>query len=118
MAALVVLIAGGDVDFRRGMLFIEVGNGGALTLGAVAWTGGNEFMGGRVPDELAKHEAHHSRTVVAMGELGFYLTYVTVGAIWGVAEGGCWNDLNAAGEGNPFEQKAHTYTSTRPVSCT
>lgn len=58
----------------------------------------------------ARHEATHSRTVAAIGELGFYLTYVTIGAIWGAAQGGSWNDLNATGAGNPFEKTAHTFT--------
>ncbi|NUN12960.1 MAG: VCBS repeat-containing protein [Myxococcales bacterium] len=112
IAAAIVAIAGGSVDFRRGMLFIEIGpGGGALTLGAVAWTQSGRFNpDGTVPDDLARHESYHSRTVAALGELGFYFTYVTVGAIWGVAEGGSWNDLNGAGCGNPFEKTAHTFT--------
>src|SRR5262249_47673173 len=58
IAALIVALAGGNVDFRRGMLFIEVGSGGgALTLGAVAWTQSGRFgPDGKVPDNLAKHE--------------------------------------------------------------
>ncbi len=114
IAALVVALGGGHVDFRRGMLFIEVGaGGGALTLGAVAWTQSGRFNpDGTVPDDLARHEAVHSRTVAAIGELGFYFTYVTIGAIWGVAEGGSWNDLNpGTGCGNPFEKTAHTFTN-------
>ncbi|MGH8921820.1 MAG: hypothetical protein ACRD0H_26345, partial [Actinomycetes bacterium] len=50
------------------------------------------------------------RTVAAIGELGFSVTYVTIGAIWGSAQGGSWNDLNATGYGNPFEKTAHTFT--------
>jgi RHS repeat-associated protein len=113
VAALVVAIDGGNVDFRRGMLFIEVGaGGGALTLGAVAWTQSGRFNpDGTVPDGLARHESQHSRTVASIGELGFYFTYLTVGAIWGSAQGGAWNDLNAAGCGNPFEKQAHTFTN-------
>ncbi|MGL5827835.1 MAG: RHS repeat domain-containing protein, partial [Nocardioides sp.] len=113
VAAIVVGIAQGSVDFRRGMLFIEVGaGGGALTLGGVAWTQSGRFNpDGTVPDDLARHESQHSRTVAAIGELGFYFTYVTVGAIWGAAQGGSWNDLNAAGCGNPFEKQAHTFTN-------
>jgi hypothetical protein len=118
IAALIVAIAGGNVDFRRGMLFIEVGpGGGALTLGAVAWTQSGRFDAmGNVPDDLARHEAYHSRTVVALGELGFYVTYVTFGAIWGAAEGGAWNDLNGVGCGNPFEKTAHTFTGDPAVA--
>jgi hypothetical protein len=114
IAALVVAISRGKVDFRRGMLFIEAGpGGGALALGAVAWTQSRRFgPDGTVPGDLARHEAQHSRTVAAIGELGFYLTYVTIGAIWGVAEGGSWNGLNpVTGCGNPFEKTAHTFTN-------
>ncbi len=111
-ATLIVAIGRGTVDFRRGMLFIKVGpGGGALTLGAVAWTQAGRFNpDNTVPDNLARHESTHSRTVAAIGELGFYLTYVTIGAIWGAAQGGSWNDLNATGHGNPFEKTAHTFT--------
>jgi hypothetical protein len=114
-ATLVVAIRRGKVDFRRGMLFIAVGpGGGALTLGAVAWTQSGRFnRDGSVPDNLARHESTHSRTVASIGELGFYLTYVTIGAIWGSVQGGSWNNLNAAGCGNPFEKTAHTFTSSR-----
>jgi hypothetical protein len=111
-ATLIVAMGGGEVDFRRGMLFIAVGRGGrALTLGAVAWTQSGCFNpNGTVPDDLARHESMHSRTVAALGELGFYVSYVTIGALWGSAQGGSWNDLNAAGCGNPFEKTAHTFT--------
>ncbi|MGH3823924.1 MAG: hypothetical protein ACRDRA_14000 [Pseudonocardiaceae bacterium] len=113
VAALIVAIRRGTVDFRRGMVFIAVGpGGGALTLGGMAWTqSGRINPDGTVPDDLARHEAMHSRTVATIGELGFYLTYITVGAIWGSAQGGAWNDLNAAGRGNPFEKTAHTFTN-------
>ncbi|MDQ3762367.1 MAG: hypothetical protein M3460_11995 [Actinomycetota bacterium] len=116
VATLIVVIGRGKVDFRRGMLFIGVGpGGGALTLGAVAWTQSGHFNPDKsVPDSLARHESTHSRTVAAIGEFGFYLTYVTIGAIWGSAQGGSWNDLNAAGCGNPFEKTAHTFMATRP----
>ena len=112
VATLIVAVAGGEVDFRRGMLFIAVGpGGGALTLGAVAWAQSGCFnQDGTVPDDLARHESTHSRTVAAIGELGFYLSYVTIGALWGSAQGGSWNNLNAAGCGNPFEKTAHTFT--------
>ncbi|MGH3669504.1 MAG: hypothetical protein ACRDSH_02545, partial [Pseudonocardiaceae bacterium] len=73
-ATLIVAISGGMVDFRRGVLFIAVGpGGGALTLGAVACTQSGRFNpDGTVPDNLARHESTHSRTVAAIGELGFY----------------------------------------------
>lgn len=105
-------MGGSRVDFRRGMLFVEVGSGGgALTLGAIAWTHPDEFdSSGHVSDSLARHESFHSKTVATIGEWGFYLTYLTVGAIWGAAQGGAWNDLNSSGCGQPFEKTAHTYT--------
>ncbi len=109
LASLIVMIGSGTVDFRRGMLFINVGSGGgSLALGAVAWAQSRCFNpDGTVSDTLARHESTHSRTAAAIGELGFYLTYITIGAIWGVTQGGSWNGLNAAGRGNPFEKTAH-----------
>jgi hypothetical protein len=114
VATIILVIRGSAVDFRRGMLFIAAGPGrSALTLGAVGWTQSGCFgSDGTVPDNLARHESVHSRTVAALGELGFYLTYVTVGALWGWAQGGSWNDLNAAGYGNPLEKTAHTVTES------
>jgi hypothetical protein len=110
LATVVVTVGSGTVGFRRGMLFISVGAGNrALALGAVAWTQSGCFNpDGTVPDNLARHEAMHSRTAAAIGELGFYLTYITIGAFWGLRQGGSWNGLNAAGRGNPFEKTAHT----------
>jgi hypothetical protein len=69
-----------------------------------------------MPDNLAGHESVHSRTVAAIGELGFYVTYVAIGAIWGLAQGGSWNNLNAGGCGNPFEKTAHTFTGSSQQS--
>jgi hypothetical protein len=107
VTALIVVIGRGKVDFCRGMLFVEVGRGGgALALGAVAWTRSRCFNpDGTVPDSLARHESTHSRTVAAIGELGFYCTYVTIGAIWATARGGSWNSCD-----NPFEKTAYTCT--------
>lgn len=117
VATLIVAIGGGEVHLRRGMLFVAMGpGGGALTLGAVAWTQSGCFNpDGTVPDSLARHESMHSRTVAAIGELGFYVTYVTIGAIWGSVQGGSWNSLNTAGCGNPFEKTAHTFTGDPAV---
>jgi RHS repeat-associated protein len=108
-------VTGSNVELRRGMLFVGDGNG-ALTLGGIAWTT-NLGGGGRVTDALARHEAYHGRTVATIGELGFYFTYLTVGAIWGEAEGGDWNDLNGMGCGNPFEKTAHVETNPATPSC-
>jgi RHS repeat-associated protein len=112
IVAAVAAMAGQRVDFRRGALFVEMGPGtGALTLGAVVYTMSGHFdANGRVQDDFAKHEAYHSRQVVALGELGFYVTYLTVGFLWAVAETGlprCWNTLNSSGGGNPFEKGPH-----------
>ena len=88
------------IDLRRGMLFVETGlDGGTLTLGAIAYTatssdGRQNFSrSGRVREDLARHEAVHSRTIACMGELGFYLTYLTFGNTWGTEQGGAWNGL-------------------------
>lgn len=118
VATLIVALGGRQVQVHRGMLFIDVApGGGALTLGAVAWTRSGCFNpDATVPDGLARHEATHSRTVAAIGELGFYVTYVTIGAIWGWAEGGSWNSLNASGFGNPFEKTAHTFTGDPAIA--
>lgn len=99
------------VDFRRGMLFVETGAGtGALTLGAIVYTqSGNFDSSGRVNDNIALHESYHGRTVAALGEFGFYLTYVTFGSIFAAASGGPWNGLDGAGCGNPFESHAYTF---------
>jgi RHS repeat-associated protein len=110
--------AGNNVDFRRGMLFIDRGqNGGTLALGGIAWTGSNHFRpNGNVNDEHALHEALHSRQVGTLGELGFYTTYTTVAQIWGRVEGdsaACWNEIQGIGDGrgNPFEKTAYTYNT-------
>jgi RHS repeat-associated protein len=107
IAAAIVAIGGGNVDFERGMLFIDVGGSdyGAITFGGVAWTLGGGFdADGNVDPALAEHEALHSRQVVALGELGFYVTYITLGGIFGAAQGGPWIGLNNQGCGNPFEK--------------
>ena len=106
------------VNFLHGMLFIEAGPGpSALALGAVAWCQRRCFGEARcVSDALARHEAVHSRTVAAVGELGFYLTYLTAGVIWARAQGGPWNSLTPAGCGQPFEKTAHTFTGDPAVA--
>ncbi|CAN5803493.1 hypothetical protein BH23ACT12_BH23ACT12_07800 [soil metagenome] len=113
LAALGTKLRRRPVDFRRGMLFIDVGPGGsALALGAVAWCQNRCFGTQRcTTDALACHEAVHSRTVAAVGELGFYLTYLTAGVLWARIQGGPWNGLTPQGCGQPFEKTAHTYTS-------
>ena len=77
-------ISGKRVDFRRGALFVEVGAGtGALTLGGIVYTqSGNFDSNGHVRDDVARHEAYHTRIVAALGEWGFYVTYITFGSIF------------------------------------
>ncbi|HEX2052904.1 MAG TPA: hypothetical protein VHJ78_04135 [Actinomycetota bacterium] len=121
LAVMATLLRGRPVDFRRGMLFVDVAPGGsALALGAVGWCHARCFGEGRcLSDALARHEAVHSRTVAAVGELGFYLTYLTAGVAWARIQGGPWNSLTSRGCGQPFEKTAHTYTGdpTRPQRC-
>jgi hypothetical protein len=118
LAALAVKLRHRTLDYRRGMLFIDVGPGGsALALGAVAWCQNRCFGSDRcTTDALARHEAVHSRTVAAVGELGFYLTYLTAGTLWGLRQGGKWNDLTRDGCGQPFEKTAHTFTRDPAVA--
>jgi RHS repeat-associated protein len=105
-------IAGHDVDLERGALFVNVGgsSGGALTLGAIVYANGGNFdAGGDVNDDLARHEAYHTRQVAAFGEMGFYLTYIILGTIWGAGEAGEPFGTDLRGCGNPFEKTARTY---------
>jgi hypothetical protein len=111
----------GFVDFRHGIVFIEYGQrGSTMTLGATAWVARESKSGGRnivnvgglgnssrqVRDDLARHEAFHSRQVATLGEFGFYFTYLTFGTLWAAAQGGPWNKA----AGNPFEETASTPT--------
>ena len=104
-------IAGNRVDFRRGALFVETGGGmAALTLGAIVYTQSGFFQAdGTVRDDFARHEAYHTRQVAALGEWGFYFTYLTFGSIFAAASGGPWNALDASGCGNPLESHAYTF---------
>ncbi|HEX2149245.1 MAG TPA: hypothetical protein VHI31_03600 [Actinomycetota bacterium] len=104
------------VDFRRGMLFLHAGRGAsALALGGLAWCQDRCFSERCIPDTLARHEAVHSRTVAAVGEVGFYLTYLTAGILCARMQGGPWNSLTQQGCGQPFEKTAHTYTADPAV---
>lgn len=120
LTASAMTILGKPVDLRRGMLFLHAGRGaGALALGGLAWCQDGCFSQRCIPDALARHEAVHSRTVAAVGELGFYLTYVTAGVLWARIQGGPWNSLTPQGCGQPFEKTAHAYTGdpARPNRC-
>jgi len=104
---------GGHLDFRRGALFIETWPGRrAVTLGAVVWAGQEYWTSdGQVKDDRALHEAFHTRQVATFGGVGFYVTYLTIGGIWGVAQGGKYLGVDSRGCGNPFEKNAHSYFS-------
>ncbi|MBW3590453.1 MAG: hypothetical protein KY393_01150 [Actinobacteria bacterium] len=116
-AAIACRARGRPVDFQAGMIFVPAGKGASvLALGAVGWAQHGRFAGGCVARPLACHEAVHSRTVAAIGELGFYFTYVLVGAPWAVIQGADWNNLSRDGLGNPFEKTAHTFTGDPPVA--
>lgn len=102
----------GRASFRRGCFFLKVSSGssqGALTLGAVVYAYGGCFeTDGRVKDDLAQHEAYHSRQVTAFHEIGFYIAYLLVGMPWGQAQGGVPMSTTSGGCGNPFEKTART----------
>lgn len=116
-AAAVLRLTGRPVHLQAGMVFIPAGRGsGVLALGAVGWTQTGRMHQGGVDRPLACHEALHSRTVAAIGELGFYAAYLLIGAPWAVQQGAEWNNLTAEGLGNPFEKTAHTFTGDPPVA--
>jgi hypothetical protein len=107
------------VVLQKGTVFVEVLRGaGAVTLGPVAWAQSRQWRGARgVSDRLARHEAVHRRAVAATGELGFYLTYVTLGALWARCDRGPWNGLDPrTGLGNPLEKAAHAHTGDPAVA--
>lgn len=102
----------GKASLRRGTVFLNLGGTrqGAITLGSVVWAYGGCFdAGGEVKDDLAKHEAYHTRQVTAFNELGFYPTYILLAAPWGAIEAGRPFGTENDGCGNPFEKTARTY---------
>lgn len=110
LASIVVAIAN-DVSFRRGVVLLNIGSSSqaAITLGGVVWAKGGCFeSSGRAKDDLAQHEAFHSRQVMAFHEIGFYLTYLIVGMSWGHVQGAAMS-MTSGGCGNPFEKTARTY---------
>ena len=46
---------------------------------------------------------------MALGELGFYVTYITVAGFLGYLQDGRWIGLNKEGCGNPFEKTPWPY---------
>ena len=94
---------------RRGTCFAITGEGGwAVTLGAVVVAQrGMLDREGRLPDAIAHHESYHARTAAALGEGGFYATYLTLGVLRALQCRAPWNGLARDGRGNPFERTAH-----------
>ncbi len=111
---IVAAIVGSKVGLRKGMIFVEVGQGSdAITIGAIGYaqTGGGNWGGNQPSDLLAQHESVHGRAFSAVGELGFYVTYLAVGLPWGAIQGGGDGmfGLNDRGCGNPLEKLASEY---------
>ena len=97
------------LQLRRGTLFAAAGEGSwALTLGAVVLAQRGLFeREGRLPETIVRHESYHARNAACLGESGFYLTYLTCGALRARACGAPWNGLAHDGRGNPFERTAY-----------
>lgn len=114
VVVIVAAIVGSKVGLRKGMIFVEVGNGtDAITIGAVCYaqSGGGNWDGTKPSDLLAQHESVHGRACAAVGELGFYATYLVIGLPWGLIQGGRDGmfGLNNQGCGNPLEKLASEY---------
>lgn len=116
LAAVVRAMRGRPVALARGTLFADGGPGdAAVTLGAVVWIRrGLRTDEGRVADRWARHEAFHTRAVAALGESGFYLTYLLIGAPLALLRGAPWNALDRAGVGQPFERTAYALDHDEP----
>lgn len=114
LVAIVAAIFGSKVGVRKGMIFVETGQGtDAITIGAVGYaqSGGGNWNGKRPSDLLSLHESVHGRACSAVGELGFYVTYLAIGLPWGLIQGGGDGmfGLNNRGCGNPLEKLASEY---------
>ncbi len=114
VVVIVAAIVGSKVGVRKGMIFAETGQGtDAITLGAICYaqSGGGNWTGKKPSDLLAQHESVHGRACSAVGELGFFVTYLAVGLPWGRIQGGSDGmfGLNNQGCGNPLEKLASEY---------
>ncbi len=99
---------GAPWQLREGALFVHAGRGrAALVTGAVVWTQESLWTGTAVEARWVAHEAHHTRNAAVCGELGFYLVYATLGALWARLHGAPWNALARPGRGQPFERTAY-----------
>ena len=110
-AALAMTIGRGylQAELRRGTLFIDSSLGvPAVTLGGVVWSKDYFKKTGAEREKLAQHEAYHSRSYAALGEVGFAFTYWTVGGIWGQERAGLYGN---AWQLNPFEDTAPEFGS-------
>ncbi len=78
------------VDFRRGALFVEVGAGtGGLTLGGIVYTPEWQFrLEWKCARRRGKARGLPYAYVAALGEWGFYVTYVTFGSVFAWAQAG------------------------------
>lgn len=114
LVVIVAAIAGSKVGLRKGTIFVETGQGtDALTIGAICYaqSGGGNWTAAKPSDLLAQHESVHSRACSAVGELGFYATYLVIGLPWGLIQAGGDGmfGLNRQGCGNPLEKLASQY---------
>lgn len=111
LGLLAAMLAAGKLrlELRRGTLFAAAGEGSwALTLGAVVLAQRGLFeREGRLPETIVRHESYHARNAACLGESGFYLTYLTCGALWAHRCRARWNGLAHDGRGNPFERTAY-----------
>jgi hypothetical protein len=106
---LVALLRRSAVRTLGGAWFAEAGEGRwAVALGAfVLAQRGILGATGRWPEPIVRHESYHTRNAACLGESGFYLAYLTLGAGRAVLGGAPWNGLGRDGHGNPFERTAY-----------
>lgn len=106
---LVALLRGATPRIQTGAWLSTVGEGRwAVALGAfVLAQRGVLDPDGRLPAHLARHESYHTRNAACLGESGFYLVYLTLGAGRAALCHAPWNGLARDGRGNPFERTAY-----------
>jgi hypothetical protein len=106
---LVALFRRSAVRTLGGAWLAEAGEGRwAVALGAfVLAQRGILGATGRWPEPIVLHESYHTRNAACLGESGFYLAYLTLGAGRAMLCGAPWNGLGRDGRGNPFERTAY-----------
>jgi hypothetical protein len=109
VGALAALWFRARVRAQAGAWLAPAGEGrAAVALGAfVLAQRGMLDAAGRLPEAIARHESYHTRNAACLGESGFYLVYVMVGAGRAALCGARWNGLAHDGRGNPFERTAY-----------